>query len=635
MSFFDQEMESMLEVYLLETSQLLEQLDAILLHAEKAGLLTQEEINGVFRVMHTTKSSSAMMGLHDLSELAHKLEDLFAVFREDAGKLQGVEKDVFDLVFEASDFIRAELAAMQNEGYQPQRASALLLQIGLVTQKLGSGSRVVVRLRFEKDCKMENVRAFMVARQVRQLCTDMRLYPEDVEKNPETADYIRKNGFYISFIAEDREQVLDLLRGALFVEECRVVDEIPVKEQEPEPEAQGHAEPGSQYISVRVERLDELQNLTGELLIAASAVGDGGAGQAALSDGAVHQLDQLLSELEGIVISIRMIPFSGIAPKLNRIVRDMCKKEKKEVAFVMTGQEVEVDKNIVDSIFDPLMHLLRNAIDHGIEPPETREGLGKKRAGRVAIHFESHGGEVLCTVSDDGRGIDTDLVCKKARQKGLLTQPEERYTRQELLETCFLPGFSTRESATEFSGRGVGLDVVKAMIERFGGHLGIESEKGAGTCITMHLPLSLTIIDCFKFEAGGQIFAVPAYQVEQFFPFDPSSPCYRVQDGRGHWIFEERCQQVLSLCEFYGLERRENARKQLICVRGATRSACMLADHVIGRQSLVDKPLPGLFGPRFKQKTGIAGSSILGDGTICALLDVEDLIKSALEGRGE
>ena len=158
MSFFDQEMKSMLDVFLLETSQLLEQLDVILLAAEQRGSLTAEEINGIFRVMHTSKSSSAMMGLQDLSELAHKLEDLFDIFRQDAHRLQGVEKETFGLVFEASDFFRNELRAMQSEKYQPKKATELLLRIEVLLQKLNSASRVLVRLRFQKDCKMENIR---------------------------------------------------------------------------------------------------------------------------------------------------------------------------------------------------------------------------------------------------------------------------------------------------------------------------------------------------------------------------------------------------------------------------------------------------------------------------------------------
>lgn len=632
MSFFDQEMKSMLDVFLLETSQLLEQLDVILLAAEQRGSLTAEEINGIFRVMHTSKSSSAMMGLQDLSELAHKLEDLFDIFRQDAHRLQGVEKETFGLVFEASDFFRNELRAMQSEKYQPKKATELLLRIEVLLQKLNSASRVLVRLRFQKDCKMENIRAFMAARQVRHLCSDMRLYPEDVEKNPATAAYIRENGFYISFLSENREQVMDRLRSALFVEECLAVDEIPGLEETAETSAPMMAEPDSQFIKVRVERLDELQNLTGELMIAASAAGIGGdRNESMQSSETFYQLERLLKELENISISIRRVPLSTIVPKLSRIVRDICTKEKKEVSFTVTGQDVEVDKNIADSIFEPMMHLLRNAVDHGIEMPQERESLGKKRAGQVRVHFECAGGEVICSVSDDGRGIDMEQLRRCARQKGLFQRPEESYTEEELLELCFMPGFSTREKVSEYSGRGVGLDVVRSMVERFGGHLRIESRKGSGTRIVIHLPLSLTIVDTTVFIAGGQTFAVPSYQVDRFFAYSETDSRYRRQNRQQFWIYEDHCCRILSVGDFYGLESRKDSTGELIRVHGTSRSACLLVDRVKGQQSVVAKPLPKLFGPYFKQSTGIAGCSILGDGSICALLDTEDLIKAALE----
>lgn len=632
MSFFDGEMKPMLDVFLLETSQLLEQLDAILLEAEKRGSLTGEEINGIFRVMHTTKSSSAMMGLQDLSELAHKLEDSFDLFRGDAGKLQGVEEETFDLVFAVSDFVRDELKAMQSESYRPSKATELLIRIAVLHQKLNSGSQTIVRLRFEKDCKMENIRAFMAARQVRPLCSEIHLYPENVEKDPGTAEYIRQEGFYIRFLAENREQVMERLRNALFVEECQVVDEIPPREQAAAPGATAPAEPGSQFIRVRVDRLDELQNLMGELLVASAGVGVGGGGESPLPEGARHQLERLLDELEDIVISIRMVPFSGLLPKLNRIVRDICTKEKKEVSFVVDGQDVEVDKNIVDGIFEPMMHLLRNAIDHGIEPPEEREALGKKRAGQVEVRFACMGGEVVCTVSDDGRGIDMEQLRRRARQKGLLRRAEESYTEEELLELCFLPGFSTRETASEYSGRGVGLDVVRNMIERFGGHLRMESKKGEGTKVTMHLPLSLTLIDAVLFRVGKQSFALPAYQVDRFFSFSEESPFYREQNGRKLWLYEDRCRQIISLCDLYALARPADSPQQLLSIHGASRSACLLVDQIDGQRSVVAKPLPKLFGPHFKQRTGMTGSCVLGDGSICALLDAEHLIKAALEG---
>ena len=193
-----------------------------------------------------------------------------------------------------------------------------------------------------------------------------------------------------------------------------------------------------------------------------------------------------------------------------------------------------------------------------------------------------------------------------------------------------MPGFSTREKVSEYSGRGVGLDVVRSMVERFGGHLRIESRKGSGTRIVIHLPLSLTIVDTTVFIAGGQTFAVPSYQVDRFFTYSETDSRYRRQNRQQFWIYEDHCCRILSVGDFYGLESRKDSTGELIRVHGTSRSACLLVDRVKGQQSVVAKPLPKLFGPYFKQSTGIAGCSILGDGSICALLDTEDLIKAAL-----
>ena len=391
MGFFDEDTGEMLEIYLLETNQLLDQSDAILLSAEQEMVFSKESINGIFRVMHTIKSSSAMMGLTGLSTLTHRLEDLFVVFREDPSRLSGYEQETFDLIFEATDFIREELKRMKFESFEPEPVERFWDKIEVLVQKVKEKKKTAVHLKFEKDCRMENVRAYMAVRQIRDLCADLKTYPENVETDSSTTEYIHDNGFYISFTSEDPGAVLQTLKSALFVESCTELAEMPKlsgtaegqamegqSAKEPETEAETPVQSGSDFINVRVERLDELQNLTGELIIAASSWLE--ASKGSVEDGRNHQVGRFLKELEELVISIRMVPFSNVVPQLGRIVRDICKKEKKEVSFHVQGQNVEVDKKIADGILDPLLHLIRNAIDHGIEQPEEREKAGKPRA---------------------------------------------------------------------------------------------------------------------------------------------------------------------------------------------------------------------------------------------------------------
>ena len=588
MGFFDEDTGEMLEIYLLETNQLLDQSDAILLSAEQEMVFSRESINGIFRVMHTIKSSSAMMGLTGLSVLAHRLEDLFVVFREEPSRLTGYKQETFDLIFEATDFIREELKRMKSESFEPEPVDRFWDKIEALVRKVKE-KKITVRLKFEKDCRMEHVRAYMALRQIHDLCTDVKTYPEHVETDPSTAEYIHDNGFYISFASDDPAAVLKTLQSALFVESCTEAAGLP-KVQEA---SKGNTEDGKNY-----------------------------------------QVSRFLKELEELVISIRMVPFSNVVPQLGRIVRDICRKEKKEVSFCVQGQNVEVDKKIADGILDPLLHLIRNAIDHGIERPEEREKAGKPRTGTVTLLFANVGGEIVVSVSDDGCGIDLEQVRKKGREKNLFVRPESTYSDSEILEFCLLPGFSTRDAANEYSGRGVGLDVVRQMVETFGGHLHLESTRGEGSRFIMHLPLTLTIIESIRFQTGDRFFAVPAHQVVQFVNYQPQGQGLVIQEGREFWIREGRYIPVISLHRFYHIPGTPRTGTEIMAyVRGSTRELCIVADRVADQGSLVEKSLPAILGKHFKKYTGISGCSLLGDGSICLQLDIEDLARNTGGGK--
>ncbi len=632
MGYFEADMEDMLDIYLLETNQLMEQADSILIRAEKSGKFTSEDINEIFRIMHTMKSSSAMMGLTELSGLSHRLEDMFAVFREDPGKLHCCMQETFDLLFEATDFVRSELVPMRSEDYTPRGTEKLNGMVDVLLSKMKGQKRIAVRLKFEKNCKMENIRAFMAARQIKNMCSELAIYPEDVEKNTETIGYIKKNGFFISFISDEPDQVLDKLRSAIFVDSCDLVDDLPEdsarrgKEQESGPAIQN---PEEEYISVRVDKLDKLQDLTGELMIAVSALEE----EIRQITGArehdtEHRVNKILKELGDLSIALRMVSIKGLVPKLERLVRDMCRKERKEVSFTVKGQDVEVDKKIVDSVLEPLTHMIRNSVDHGIELPEEREKAGKPRAGQVEIEVENTGGEIILHLRDDGAGMDLDQILEKARAKNMLTKAVAEYTNDEILELCLLPGFSTRETANEFSGRGVGLDVVRQMVERFGGHMELKSQLGKGTCFRLHLPLTLTIVNSILVSSGEYKFALPSYQVVQFIPYQRDRADMLARGKRDYWIYEGRCIPVIFIDKLLRTHTvQEYTGQIMIHIRGATREACLVVEQVREQLSLVEKPLPAIFGSHFKYYTGISGCSTLGDGSICMMLDIEDLIR--------
>lgn len=653
MSFFDKDLEEMLDVYLLETSQLIEKLDEILLEAEQSKRLEPEDINSIFRIMHTTKSSSAVMGLGDLSDMAHKLEDLFSMLRDAPNQTEMADKTLFELLFSASDFIKEELGRMKQAGYQPEKPQDIELQIGkylssfeniqmketvccqdfyaVFLQKPG----IILKILFEENCKMENVRAFMLMKQVKNVCQEAECYPENPEKKPETEKIIRDHGFLICIQPQHMEQVLDLLRRGLFVAKCEIQrkntakpEKEPVLEQPAAPRE--NSQPEDEFLNVKISRLDRLQDLTGELMLLVSSFKNELADKKYqnLEETFMHRTDQVLTQLENTVLHMRMVPVASIVPKLKRVIRDISRSQKKEIDFEISGQEVEADKNIVDHLFEASMHILRNAADHGIETPKERENIGKPLNGKICFTVESTGEELVVSISDDGKGMNEKRLRQKAREKQLLTKPEEEYSTQEIYELSTLPGLSTNKETNEYSGRGVGMDIVRKLTEDMGGHLHIASKEGQGTTVTMYMPFTHTIVESIRFYVGKQLFSVSAHQVYRFFEYSEDHQEILWKNGRPVVLYEDRILPIIDLAGFYDIEREDKNRGVLIYVKGPSKEACLLSDGVAAQEKIVIKPLPALLGDRFREKTGMNGCSVSGNGSICMSLDIEILIRS-------
>ena len=672
MSFFEADVQEMLEVYLLETRQLMEKLDEILLRSEASGALAAEDINSIFRIMHTTKSSSAIMGLHSLQATAHRLEDLFSELRDDPRQIKKAEKEIFELLFDASDFIKAELGRMSREDYTPERADAIVARIKSCLDKIKTPDQtnnsppednlaaflkktgVIARVTFEQGCKMENVRAFMLMKQLSAACPGTECFPASPERHPESAGFIRENGLLFCIAEEALEKALPIMRGGLFVRQCELVAKnprpipgAPQEKKTPKPEATEKKEAAyvavekveTEFLNVRTDRLDHMQNLIGELMLFVSSLTS--RLEAMRCGDEVEKLAvqtaQVLEELEDSVIHMRMVPVEKVVPKLRRVLRDVAKSEDKAVELSITGQDVEADNNIIDQLLEAAMHIMRNAVDHGIEPPEERERAGKSRTGHICFSVESHGGELTAKISDDGRGMDAEKLCQKAREKNLFIKPEEEYSREEILELSTLPGLSTNQEANEYSGRGVGMDIVKKIVDEAGGHLRIESEQGQGTTVIMNLPLTHTIVECIRFSAGNQMFSLPAHQIQHYFEYKKDHPDIHTRNGEEVIIHEGKALPIIDLAGHYRLEKGDRPERIIIHARGPAREACIKAGQVMQREKIVLKPLPALFGERFKEQTAMNGCSVMGDGQICMALDIETLIRRVgkATGRGE
>lgn len=672
MGYFESDALEMLEVYLLETRQLNGQLSEILLEAERAGRFNESSIHSIFRVMHTIKSSSAMMGINGLSSLAHKLEDLFSYYRENMDKLEHPEPDLFDLLFAASDFIAQELEQMNREDYAPGDTSVLEQmtddflghvsreeekdsgkggktqgeeegkeELPVIPELFVSKSGTVVNVTLEEGCRMENIRAFMLVRSITGLCTLVETYPENLEKQGESAQYIEGHGVFIRFESGDKEKVLETLRKGLFVAQCRVLADSQPQDtaaaaQKAAPERENTDSREGEFMEVRTERLDYLQNLASELLLQMQVLENElkRNGMEDLESGLGHQISLLVGQIERSVMEMRLVPVSRIVPKLKRALRDICRDQKKEADLVVRCSDVEADKSVVDYVSEALLHILRNAVDHGIESPEERLAAGKDRRGKITFSADNVAGELRMTISDDGKGIDEERVRERARQKGLFASADEEYDPQKIREFILYPGFSTNEKVTEYSGRGVGLDVVKNIMEDVGGNLSIRSTIGQGSAFSISVPLNLASIECVRFRVGQYRFSIPARHVYHFLEYESFRGQIREINGRDYILYEDRMMPLINLRRFYSLGGEIPERAILVYVKGAEKEGCFLIDSIYEQKRIVVKNLPALLGTGFRSRTGICGCSIMGSGRICAALDTEIIIsRYEKEGR--
>ena len=717
MARFDSSMEAMVDMFIFETSSLLEQLDEILMRTEKDNTLGAEDINEIFRIMHTIKGSSAMMGLENMSTLSHAVEDMFFVLRENKDMNVSIAR-LYELVFNASDLLKAEVELVQvedseptdfsdlkakikeyievlkNGGVEPESAPQVTPALGQAVEAIANAVEpvksektvkednkvdtdiVTVRVFFEDDCQMENLRALLLLNALREDCGYLESIPADVETNPDTAKVIIDDGFIIKFKSlTSPEDIYSHIENALNVKSYELIENIPepvapveqkvVVESKEEPSveikqtqsavavakenvappvqqeikksseinnfvAQSKGSVKQSLISVNLNKLDQLLDMVGEIVITEAMVTSNPDLKGLKLDNfkkASRQLWKLTDELQDIVMSIRMVPLSGVFNKMNRIVRDMKMKLNKNVDLVFQGEDTEVDKSIIDNLNDPLMHLVRNAMDHGIETPEQYAASGKTEKSTITLSAFNSSGEVVIVVSDNGKGINKDKVLAKAKENGLLTKDEKDYSDKEIYNMIMMPGFSMKEQVTEFSGRGVGTDVVKKNIEKIGGTVSVDSEFGAGTNFIIKIPLSLAIVEGMEVSVGDSIFTIPTNTIRESFKLKEKQLIHDTENGEMIMI-RGTCYPLIRLHEIFEIPsvHRELKEGIIILVEADGKSTCLFADELIGEQQVVVKPFSPLLNRYNVKQQGMAGCSILGDGSITIILDINNII---------
>lgn len=545
---------------------------------------------------------------------------------------------------------------------EPEAAKFFIPPVGDSTKGQGKNQNYSykIKINFQDGCEMENIRAFTIQHHFKNFCEALSTYPLNVVDDDQATDLIRKNGFHIALkTSKTFEEMEHEVQSSAFVSEFDVKEITPDeyeqyllefqgggrKESTPKPAAKevdkelsegtdkGKVNQGvssinstQTHINVDVSKIDLLMDLIGELVVSEAMVTrnpDLNGFTSESFEKAVRQHRMILNELQDLVMSVRMVPLSLTFQKMNRIVRDMSKKIDKKVELTILGESTEVDKNIIEHIGDPLMHIIRNSVDHGIEDAEARRMSGKSDTGHVTLEAKHSGGEVWIVIEDDGKGLDRKQILKKAEEKAMLTKAANDMSDNEVYQLLFAPGFSTKEAITEFSGRGVGLDVVSKNITELGGTIQIDSVLGKGTVFTIKIPLTLAIVEGMMMRVGSNLLAVPIVNVQESFSMKAEEVIVD-PNGNEFIMLRGKCYPIMRLHKRFGMVSRtqEIAKGILIMIEYAGKSVLLFADEIIGEQQLVVKSLSKFM----KKVKGISGCALLGDGKISLILDPSGIV---------
>lgn len=699
--------DGMLDIFLFESSQLLEKLDELVIEKKDADQFDSDDINEIFRVMHTIKGSSGIMMFENITKISHKLEDIFYYIREShpdniphmelvgyvldvsgfiAGELDkirdgeepdGDESEIMEGLEKFLKNIKQEIEKDDKKELPPENVYVAPSQFYIPPVSTENSHFYKIHMTYRHDTMMSNVRAYAATYALKEVAEDLLFTPEDILTNETSADVILKDGFKILLQAQcSKEEILGMIDSSevehIDIYECSAkeyqlgfdsthdendviidlsssVEEIEKKaeaeKKEPQPgdyviksKEVGKAkklaknelkQPKQTFISINVEKMDRLMDLIGEIVIAESVVAqnpDLKVPGLELSNfnKATAQLMKITSDLQEVIMSMRMMPLNGTFQKMNRIVFDSARKLGKEIDLVVSGENTEVDKNIIENISDPLMHIIRNSVDHGIETKEERIAAGKDPKGIIRMTAKNEGGKVLIVVEDDGQGLNKEKILNKARKNGLISKRDDiEYSDKEIFQFITLPGFSTKEKVTELSGRGVGMDVVVKNLSNVGGSLDIDSEQGKGTTMTMKIPLTLAIINGIVVSIGSSIFVIETSAVKEFVRISETTiidnptgdSCVRVRD---------EILPLVNLGEKYKIPdyKTDYDRDVMAVIEHEGRKICIFISSLVGDQEIVVKPIPDYF----KKIEGISGCTQLGDGSIALILDPGGLI---------
>lgn len=605
----DCEDQELLEGFLAETTELLEKLDDDLISLEKSPE-DAELMNRIFRSIHTVKGASSFLGFDMLVKVTHKTEDVLNRLR----KLElSLTPEIMDVILEAVDLVKTLVSDIKGGD--------------IVERDLeGTISKLIPYL--SENAFEATVLAPVFAPKQQSAATP----PPAPEAQPEgPAEGAASFAAEAAATAAQEAPAAERAAAPQPVAPAAQPKPQPVKEPQ-KPAAKGEDLSDNSTVRVDVKRLDDLMNQVGELVLERNRMiqlhsdYQSGLDPTGFGDDfgkLSKRLNFVTSELQMQVLKMRMLPVEKVFKKFPRIVRNLARDLGKEVDLVIYGEETELDRSVVDEIGDPLIHLIRNALDHGLETPDQRLASGKERTGTVVLSAAHEGNQIVISIKDDGRGIDPERVSKKALEKGLITEEQlASMGSREILDLLFLPGFSTKEQTTDLSGRGVGMDVVRTNIRKLNGIIEIKNDIGNGTEFILKLPLTLAIIQSLLVEVEREVYSIPLASVIE--TMRVSKKEFHMIGGQEVLKLRDSVLPLLRLQHTFGCQEFYSERDTcyVVIVGVAEKRIGLIVTRLLGQQEVAIKSL----GKFLSNLPGIGGSTIMGDGRVALIVDPIGLV---------
>lgn len=582
------EMDEIIGEFIVEAEEILEGLDPLFVELEQRGH-DLEIINEIFRGMHTLKGAAGFLGFQNVVDVAHRAETILKKLRE--GEME-ISPEITDAILKATDVLRSLISQIKSKEETTQDISPILAVLDSVLSQS----------------------------------------PETKKTEEPKVEEQKKE--------EEQQKIEEVVKKVEPVKEEPV--EKPTQKVEPEPtvQVQKEKEKEKEVATLRVDvaRIDKVMDLAGEIVLARNRLLNlaskletkysGDENVESLIETTAF-LDRVTSDLQLAVMKMRMQPLQKVFVKFPRMVRDLARTLGKDIELEIRGEDTEVDKSVIEHIGDPLVHIIRNSIDHGIEPPKERILKGKPEKGKILIDAYQKGTQIVIDIIDDGKGIDVEAVKAKAITKGLITLEEaEKMSEDAIINLIFLPGFSTKDVSTEVSGRGVGMDVVKSNVAKLNGYVEIFTEKDKGTTFRISLPLTLAIIQSMMIQVGEEVYAIPQSMIEETLRINVSQ--LKEVSGQKVLTIRDRVLPVFILNELLGVYGNADSSKKYILVASVgDKKFCIAVDAVLGQEEIVIKTINGID----SEACGIMGATITGDGKVVLILDLALISRKVFAGK--